>query len=83
MRVCANGHFVGDAKAKVCQACAERVTAGHKVSLFLPDDLYKAVHQDARVVGESISAQVVRHIIRDRDRKRPRATKPRAKAKGA
>jgi rRNA maturation protein Nop10 len=83
MRVCENGHYVGDATLKSCGDCGGKVTTGHKVSLFLPDDLWKAVGQDARIVDESLSAQIVRHVIRDRDRKRPRAARTRAKAKGA
>jgi len=73
MRICISGHFIGDG-AKTCAICGGRVTSGKKVSLFLPDALYKDLSQDAKTLGDSLSVVIVRHIQRDRSRK--------AKAKG-
>lgn len=78
MRVCENGHYIGDAAAKVC-TCGGKISAGARVSLFLPEPLHRALAADARTMDESISAQIVRLILRARDRKPHR--KP--KAKGA
>lgn len=80
MRVCENGHFIGD-ESKTCGACGEKVTAGRKVSLFLPAALHRELSTDAKTVGESLSAQIVRHIHRDRNRRRPAAAA--RKVKGA
>jgi hypothetical protein len=68
---CINGHYLGG-KEKAC-ACGGRIETGRKVSLFLPESLHEAIAADARTLDESISAQIVRLILRARDRKRPRA----------
>lgn len=77
MRVCENGHYIGDDDAKVC-TCGGRITEGKKISLFLPVALHRVINADAKTLDESISAQIVRMIHRARDRKRPRVKKAKA-----
>jgi len=68
--VCENGHFLG--KRGACP-CGGSVGAGKKISLFLPLPLHKELAADADTMDESISAQIVRLIIRARSRKVKRA----------